>query len=260
LKQHGLLVHSAQAEKRESITLEKRIEKALKKAEKSAAQLARQAFGCEQDALRTAKTFENKLSYHRMTYQITEVLKYKGRGRPKSTDEQVFSHYKLEAKFEACLDKIRPQQNKLGRFILATNDLNNPDMDEANMLSTYREQQGVERGFRFIKDPLFHLSGIFLKKPERIDALMMVMTLCLMVYNAGQYQVRKALDVEQESILSQVGKPTKKPTLRWIFQKLSGIHRVHIPRQDSCLTGLNKEKEKILRLFGPEVCQVYKLV
>jgi transposase len=37
LKQHGLLVHSAQAEKRESITLEKRIEKALKKAEKSAA-------------------------------------------------------------------------------------------------------------------------------------------------------------------------------------------------------------------------------
>jgi transposase len=99
-----------------------------------------------------------------------------------------------------------------------------------------------------------------LKKPERIDALMMVMTLCLMVYNAGQYQVRKALDVQQERILSQVGKPTKKPTLRWIFQKLSGIHRVHIPRHNSCLTGLNKEKEKILRLFGLEVCQVYKLV
>jgi transposase len=56
------------------------------------------------------------------------------------------------------------------------------------------------------------ISGVFLKKPERIDALMMVMTLCLMVYNAGQYQVRKALDVEQESILNQVGKPTKKPT------------------------------------------------
>jgi transposase len=62
-------------------------------------------------------------------------------------------------------------------------------------LSTYKEQQGVERGFRFIKDPLFHLSGVFLKKPERIDALMMVMTLCLMVYNAGQYVVRKEPEV-----------------------------------------------------------------
>jgi transposase len=102
-------------------------------------------------------------------------------------------------------------------------------MNEANMLSTYKEQQGVERGFRFIKDLLFQLSGVFLKKLERIDALMMVMTLCLMVYNAGQYQVRKELEVQQESILSQVGKPTKQPTLRWIFQKMSGIHRVHIP-------------------------------
>jgi len=96
-----------------------------------------------------------------MNYQITEVRKHKGRGRPISTDEQVFSHYKLDAEFEACQDKIRPQLNKLGRFILATNDLDNPEMDEANILSTYKEQQGVERGFRFIKDPLFHLNGIF---------------------------------------------------------------------------------------------------
>ena len=260
LKQRWLLVHSTQANKRESITLEKRIDKALTKAQKLAAQLSGQAFGCEQDAIRTAKTLEKTLSYHKMNYHITEVLKYKGRGRPKSTDEPVFSHYKLEAKFEECLDKIRPQRNKLGRFILATNDLDNSDMDETNMLSTYKEQQGVERGFRFIKDPLFHLNGVFLKKPERIDALMMVMTLCLMVYNAGQYQVRKALEVQQESIRSQVGKPTKKPTLRWIFQKLSGVHRVHIPGQDSCLAGLNEEKEKIIRLFGAEVCRVYKLV
>ncbi|MFT5815380.1 MAG: hypothetical protein ACI9VT_003153 [Psychroserpens sp.] len=107
-----------------------------------------------------------------------------------------------------------------------------------------KEQQGVERGFRFIKDPLFHLSGVFLKKPERIDALMMVMTLCLMVYNAGQYQVRKELEVQEESILSQVGKPTTKPTLRWIFKKISGIHRVHIPGRDSCLSGLNEEKKR----------------
>jgi transposase len=155
LKQRWLLVHSAQAEKWESITLEKRIEKGLQKAEKSAAQLSRQAFGCEQDALRTTKTFEKKLSYHRMNYHITKVLKYKGRGRPKSTDEPVFSHYKLEAELEACLDKIRPQRNKLGRFILATNDLDNPDMNEANMLSTYKEQQGVERGFCFISAVFF---------------------------------------------------------------------------------------------------------
>jgi len=70
-------------------------------------------------------------------------------------------HYKLHAEFATCFDKIRPQRNKLGRFIIATNDLDNPDMNEGNMLSIYKEQQGVERGFRFIKDPLFHLSDVF---------------------------------------------------------------------------------------------------
>ena len=260
LKQHWLLVHSEQAEKRESITLEKRIEKALNNANKLASQLSRQEFGCEQDALRSAKTLEKKLSYHRMRYEVKEVLKYKGRGRPKNTDKPVFSHYRLDAEFEECPDKIRPQRNKLGCFVLATNDLNNQEMDEANMLSTYKEQQGVERGFRFIKDPIFHLHSIFLKKPERIDALMMVMTMCLMVYNAGQYQVRKALETQKETISSQVGKQTSQPTLRWIFQKMSGIHRVKIPGQNSCLAGLNEEKEKIIRLFGKEVCVVYKLV
>ena len=44
LKQRWLLVHSAQAEKPESITLEKRIEKGLQKAEKSAAQLSSKHF------------------------------------------------------------------------------------------------------------------------------------------------------------------------------------------------------------------------
>jgi len=81
-----------------------------------------------------------------------------------------------------------------------------------------------------------------------------------MVYNAGEYQVRKALEAQQETIKSQVGKLTQKPTLRWIFQKRSGIHRVHIPERGSCLVGLNEEREKIIRLFGQEVCRVYKLI
>jgi hypothetical protein len=29
--------------------------------------------------------------------------------------------------------------------------------------------------------------------------------------------------------------------------------------RDSCLSGLNEEKEKIIRLFGPKVCPEYKL-
>jgi hypothetical protein len=41
---------------------------------------------------------------------------------------------------------------------------------------------------------------------------------------------------------------------------MSGIHQVHIPGQATFISGLNEEKEKILRLFGVKICRVYQLV
>ncbi|WP_223946184.1 hypothetical protein, partial [Aeromonas caviae] len=36
-----------------------------------------------------------------------------------------------------------------------------------------KAQQNVERGFRFLKSPEFLTSSLYLKKPERIEALLM---------------------------------------------------------------------------------------
>jgi transposase len=51
-------------------------------------------------------------------------------------------------------------------------------------------QQKVERGFRFLKDPWFMANTLFLKSPKRIMALMMIMTLCLLIYGALEYRKR----------------------------------------------------------------------
>jgi transposase len=48
-------------------------------------------------------------------------------------------------------------------------------------------QQKVERGFRFLKDPWFMANTLFLKSPKRIMALVMIMTLCLLIYGALEY-------------------------------------------------------------------------
>ena len=52
------------------------------------------------------------------------------------------------------------------------------------VLAGYKGQVYAERGFRFLKDPQFLASSLYLKKPERIMALLMVMTVCLLVYAA----------------------------------------------------------------------------
>jgi transposase len=50
------------------------------------------------------------------------------------------------------------------------------------MLSTYKQQQSAERGFSFLKDPLFFTDSVFLKSSERIESLALIMGLCLLVY------------------------------------------------------------------------------
>ena len=74
------------------------------------------------------------------------------------------------------------------------------------MLSEYKEQSSTESGFKFIKDNSFEVNSIFVKKPERISALIIVMTLCLMVYSFAQYTLRNTLVANDETIQSQTNK------------------------------------------------------
>jgi len=260
MRQHWALIYSEQAKKRETITLDKRINKAQLLAEKGAAKLSKVPFACKNDAKRAAVAFGRKLNYHKLSHQIETVMKFTGRGRPKKGQQPVLSHYQLQLTIDACPEKQTPYRNKLGRFVLATNDLTDENLNVETLLATYKEQQGVERGFRFIKDPQFHLNSIFLNKPERINALMMIMTLSLMVYNVGQYEIRETLTSQKVTVLNQVNKPTDKPTMRWLFQRMNGINVVFISGQRVSISGLTQEKKKILRLFGQEIAQLYNLV
>jgi len=153
MRQHWAMIYSEQAKKRETISLDKRITKTLQADEKEAKKLAGQQFTCEKDAERAVIAFEKKLKYYKLSYKIRTVTQFSGRGRPRKTETPNLFHYQLDITFEECLRKLKPYRNKLGRFMLATNELNNPTMDAATLLATYKEQQGVERGFRFIKDP-----------------------------------------------------------------------------------------------------------
>jgi transposase len=69
-------------------------------------------------------------------------------------------------------------------FILATNELDEGALPAQALLAGYKGQKYVERRFRFLKDPRFLASSLYLRKPERIMALLMVMTISLLVYAA----------------------------------------------------------------------------
>ncbi|MBK8657186.1 MAG: hypothetical protein IPN20_25565 [Haliscomenobacter sp.] len=68
------------------------------------------------------------------------------------------------------------------KFIIATNNLDKNKTPDDQLLTKYKSLSKVERGFRFLKDPQFIASSFFVKKPERVEALLFIMTLCLSVY------------------------------------------------------------------------------
>jgi transposase len=131
---------------------------------------------------------------------------------------------------------------------------------ERNLGLTYKFARTVS--FRFLKDPLFFVSSLFVKKPNRIEGLLMVMTLALLVYSVAQRRLRMQLATHQETVPNQINQPTTSPTLRWVFQLLEGIHRVRMTLQGQVhdlIEGLNDVQIKILRLFGNEVCRLYQI-
>lgn len=57
--------------------------------------------------------------------------------------------------------KMEMHLQRKGRFILATNELNLNQYSDEQVLREFKEQQNVERGFRFLKDPWFMVDSIF---------------------------------------------------------------------------------------------------
>ena len=256
LTQCNLMVYSKQAAKKQLKTLESQIQEEKDLIEREANKLATKQLFCSADAEQTFEQFAKKVKYHDVSYRLLDINKYPSKGRPKKGAQQEFSHYQIVITVTASEDKQRPYRNRVGRFVLASNHF---DMPPKAILDSYKSQQGVERGFRLIKDPVFHLDNLFLKRPERINALMMIMTFSLMVYNLGQFQFRESLKEKDETILSQTNKPTSTPTLRWIFQVINAIHVVTIKGQGSVISGITPEKRKILTLFGSEVSRIYNI-
>ena len=135
-------------------------------------------------------------------------------------------------------------------------------LSDQELIHTYKEQHRVERGFSFLKDPLFLASSVFVKRPERIVALSRVMVLCLLVYRLAEHRLREQLAATQQTVPSQVSKPTARPTMRWIFQCFEGISLVGFrppsgpPEQN--IAGLEPLHEQVLALLGPAYEKFYK--
>jgi transposase len=262
MAQRWLVVYSRAALERAEAALKKATQREDEAIKKQLFHLQAQRFCTPQVAQEALSALAKRWKYHRVeSSHLTEHKRYAGKGRPTPRTPLKALTWQIQVQVRADDEAIEQDKRAKACFVLGTN-IDASELSDTEVITAYKGQSHVEGGFRFLKDPLFFVSSLFVKKPSRIEGLLMVMTLALLVYSVAQRRLRKQLAKRHETVPNQINQPTASPTLRWVFQLLEGIHRVRMTVQGqihNLIEGLNDVQVKILRLFGNEVCHLYQI-
>jgi transposase len=248
IKQIWLIVESQNRKESDLEKLDKNLKKEKDQVENLLKELKKENFATTEQAQYKLKVVNKKLKL----FEIKEVKLIES----KSKDNKIF--YKMEGMGYEKPEEIERRIKEAGRFILATNLVDENKLEPSEIIKNYKNQQSCERGFRFLKDPLFFADSLFVENPERIETMLFLMSLCLLVYNLGQKELRNTLKRIKIGIKNQLGKLTISPTLRWVFQCFQGIHLLTL-NGVSQVINLTSERHFILNCL-PSSCQKYYLL
>jgi transposase len=241
IAQRWLVVENRERKESKLEKISKEIPLEKEKAEKEKKKIAQELWCDKKECEREIKKKNKTLEYHQL--EIEEIKKDK-KGK-----------YQANIKIKKKEEEIEKRKNQAGKFIIATNIVEKETLEPWQILWQYKQQQKVERGFRFLKNPLFFAESFYVKKVERLEGILWLMSLSLLVYNLGQREMRKELKRRKGGLKNQLGKRTDKVTMRWIFQCFQGIYVVKINEEEQ-IVNMNKDREEILQ-YLPAKCREY---
>jgi transposase len=261
-QERWVVVRTNQAEMRAQATLKRQVEKAEHQWKQKLWHLSNQHFACEADARSVlARELKGLPAWLEVQSEFVSSEHHPGRGRPRK-DATPAKQWHIQATVTIMQPQVEQEVQRKACFIVATNVLDSAVLSEQEVVSTYKGQGGVERGFRCLKDPLFLASSVFLKKPERIVALGLIMVLCLLVYRLAEHRLRTRLAETEQTVPDQLNRPTARPTMRWIFQCFEGIELLHIhsaSEMQSLILRLQPLHRLVLAMLGPPYEKIYTI-
>ncbi len=150
--QRWLLVLYEPKRERELKQLERAVAKEHAEAQKALKQLRGEAFSCEADAHLAVSRLTDKWKYHRLESKVGPKKRHAGPGRPRA-DAQPTVVWQIQGKLMPDEQHLSELRAPLGKYIVATNELDEHKLPTAELLDVYKAQNcSVERGFRLIPD------------------------------------------------------------------------------------------------------------
>jgi len=116
-------------------------------------------------------------------------------------------------------------------------------------LRLYKSQDGIERNFSFLKDPVI-VNSVFLKKNNRIKVLGLVLLISLLIWRLMQFCMRRFVGQSDNTITGWKDKPTTKPTSFMLTTKFLSILVLKVEDQRQLARPLNPVQLEYINVLG----------
>jgi len=222
----AVVVHSSAQDKRRQQRLARDIQAAQSTIQTAMRTAERQEYFCRADAEAAAVQLRAvPAPYHLVDVTVEEQPVY-GRGRPSSHTPRTVTamRYRLKTTLRPHTERISRLEEEAGCFVLLTTvPTAGPLAHSArDILTVYKEQHGTEQNYGFLKDPVI-VNRLFLKKPERIEALGLVLLLALLLWRLMERAMRTSIDTTQTPLPGWDKKATERPTSFMMVTKFAGV-------------------------------------
>jgi transposase len=222
----AVVVHSSHHDRRRQKRLEREVQASSTTLAATVRAAAKQEYFCRADAEAAAEQLRALQSaYHRVEVVIEERPQY-GPGRPSPKHPRVIKalRYGLQVTLHERAEVVARKRQEAGCFVLLTNVPTAGEMAHraGEVLRAYKEQHGVEQNFAFLKDPVI-VNSLFLKKPERIEALGLVLLLALLLWRLVERTLRVHVETTGNPLMGWDKKPTQKPTAFMMMTKFAAV-------------------------------------
>jgi transposase len=252
----AVVVHSSSQDQRRQQHLEREIQASYATLEASVHEATRQEYFCQADAeAAAAKLRALQSAYHGVDIGVEERPKY-GPGRPSAKQPRVVKalRYGLQVTLHERSEVIARKTQETGCFVLLTNVPTAGEMAHraGDVLRAYKAQHGIEQNYGFLKDPLI-VNSLFLKKPERIEALGLVLLLALLLWCLVERTLRVHVETTGKPLTGWDKKATQKPTAFMMMTKFAGVMVINVGGQRQLAQPLSMVQQQYLVALGVTV-------
>ncbi len=249
----AVVIHSSSQDQRRQQRLAREIASSRTTLAAAVSEATKQEYFCRADAEAAAEKVQAlQSSYHQGEVVIAERPTY-GPGRPSAHKPRAVKawRYGLKVTLHERSEVIARKVQEAGCFVLLTNVPTQGEMAHSagEVLRAYKEQHGVEQNFAFLKDPVI-VNSLFLKKPERIEALGLVLLLALLLWRLVERALRGHVETTGKPLTGWDKKETLKPTAFMMLTKFAAVLVLKVGPHRQLVQPLSAVQQAYLSALG----------